>query len=49
MFASTAQSATFFFIPDASRSSNKSVPQPSPVSPVSPSATAPVRVTWIVG
>ena len=45
MFASTTQSATFFFIPDASRSSNKSVPQPSLVSP---SATAPVRVTWII-
>jgi len=45
MFASTTQSATFFFIPDASRSSNRSVAQ---AATVSASATAPVRVTWIV-
>lgn len=45
MFASTSQSATFFFITDATRSRNQSAPRPAPVAA---SATAPVRVTWVV-
>lgn len=46
MFASTTQTWTFFFVPDAARASDRSVPQQVVTAP--PSATAPVRVTWLV-
>jgi hypothetical protein len=44
MFSSTSQSATFFFIPDASRANDRSLELPPPPPPT---PTAPVRVTWV--
>lgn len=45
MFASTTQTFTFFFVSDASQARNQSVPQ-APLLP--PTATAPVRVKWVL-
>ncbi|MER2566180.1 MAG: hypothetical protein ABTQ32_35990 [Myxococcaceae bacterium] len=45
MFSSTTQTATFFFVPDVSRASNRSTTQ---AAPPAPTPTAPVRVTWVV-
>lgn len=45
MFASTTQSATFFFVSDASQARNQSAPEPKPLPPT---LTAPVRVKWVL-
>lgn len=45
MFTSTTQTATFFFVPDVTRASNRSTTQ---AAPVAPTTTAPVRLTWVV-
>lgn len=47
MFASTSQTATYFFVPDVTRASDRSVDRPVS-APVSPSMTAPVRVAWVI-
>jgi hypothetical protein len=44
MFSSTTQTATFFFIPEASRASDRSVELKRPLPPT---PTAPVRLTWV--
>jgi hypothetical protein len=44
MFTSTTQTATFFFIPDASRANDRSTQASAPPAPT---PTAPVRLTWV--
>ncbi|MCU0699846.1 MAG: hypothetical protein MUC96_25345 [Myxococcaceae bacterium] len=44
MFTSTTQTATFFFVPDASRANDRSAQVSSPPPPT---LTAPVRLTWV--
>ncbi|MDX2013758.1 MAG: hypothetical protein SFW67_26420 [Myxococcaceae bacterium] len=44
MFTSTTQTATFFFVPDASRANDRSAELRAPPPPT---PTAPVRLTWV--
>lgn len=44
MFESTTQTATFFFVPDASRANSQTGKQPEAQKPT---ATAPVKVSWV--